>query len=106
MNFIPPTAEQRRSFDEDGLLAPPNAMSAETVAYFQAITGLFAYFSLQLGDPVWRGKNVLDFGGSIGSILREPGSTIDEERYWCLDVNREAIERGAADYPKSHWVFL
>jgi len=105
MNFTPLTAEQRRSFDEDGLLAPPNAMSAETVAYFQALTGLFTYFSLQLGDPVWRGKNVLDFGGSIGAILRDPRSTIDEERYWCLDVNREAIERGEADYPKSHWVF-
>jgi len=93
MNFTTLTAEQRRSFD------------AETVAYFQALTGLFPYFSLQLGDAVWRGKNVLDFGGSIGSILRDPGSTIDEERYWCLDVNREAIERGEAAYPKAHWVF-
>jgi hypothetical protein len=105
MNFTRPATEQRRSFDEDGSLAPPNALSAETAAYFSAITGLFTYFSLQLGDPVWRGKNVLDFGGSIGAILRDPDSTIDEERYWCLDVNREAIERGKADYPKAHWVF-
>ena len=71
MDFNPLTAEQRRSFDDDGLLAPPNAMSAETVTYFQAIAGPFTYFSLQLGDPVWRGKNVLDFGGSIGAILLE-----------------------------------
>src|SRR5262245_51597212 len=105
MNFTPPTTEQRRSVDEDGLLVEPNALSEETVAHFQAMTGLFTYFSLQLGDPVWGGKNVLDFGGSIGSFLRDPGSTIEEERYWCIDVNGEAIERGEADYPKSHWVF-
>lgn len=28
-------------------------------------------FSLRLGDPVWRGKHMLDFGGSIGAILLE-----------------------------------
>jgi hypothetical protein len=31
MNFIRLTAEQRRSFDEDGFLVAPNALSAETV---------------------------------------------------------------------------
>jgi ectoine hydroxylase-related dioxygenase (phytanoyl-CoA dioxygenase family) len=31
MNFTPLTAEQRRSFDEDGFLVVPNALSAETV---------------------------------------------------------------------------
>jgi hypothetical protein len=105
MNFTGPTTEQRRSFDEGGFLVAPNALPAETAAYFSAITGLFTYFSLQLGDALWGGKNVLDFGGSIGAILRDADSTIDEERYWCLDVNREALERGKADYPKAHWVF-
>jgi SAM-dependent methyltransferase len=50
------------------------------------------------------GKTVLDFGGSIGTLLRDSDSTTDEERYWCLDVNREALELGKADYPKAHWV--
>jgi SAM-dependent methyltransferase len=75
------------------------------VAFFSTRTGQFTYFSQQLGEPVWRGKNVLDFGGNIGNILRDPNSTIDEERYWCLDLDREALEQGKAAYPKAHWVF-
>ncbi len=103
-----PTTERRRYFEEGGdggARSAANALPAEMMARFSAITGLFTYFSIQLGDSVWRGKNVLDFGGSIGAILRDPDSTIDEERYWCLDVNKEAIERGKADYPRAHWVF-
>jgi hypothetical protein len=42
----------------------------------------------------WRGKNVLDFGGNIGNMLRDPNCTIDHERYWCLDVVEESIEKG------------
>ena len=41
------------------------------MAFFSMRTGLFTYFSLRLGDPVWRGKHMLDFGGSIGAILLE-----------------------------------
>ncbi len=67
--------------------------------------GQFTYFSLQVGEPVWRGKDVLDFGGNIGNILRDPNSTIDEERYWCLDVDRESVERGRQSYPQAHWLF-
>ena len=67
-------------------------------------TGQFAYFSQQVGDAVWRGKNVLDFGGNIGNILRDPSATIDEERYWCIDVDSESIERGKAMYPAAHWI--
>jgi hypothetical protein len=67
-------------------------------------TGQFAYFSQQVGDAMWRGKNVLDFGGNIGNILRDPSSTIDEERYWCIDVDQESVERGKAAYPKAHFV--
>jgi hypothetical protein len=47
---------------------------SKNVAFFSTRTGLFTYFSLRLGDPVWRGKNMSDFGGSVGAILleREP----------------------------------
>lgn len=67
--------------------------------------GQFTYFSLQVGEAVWRGKNVLDFGGNIGNILQDPNSTIDQERYWCLDVDKDSVEMGKASYPKSHWLF-
>jgi SAM-dependent methyltransferase len=66
--------------------------------------GQFTYFSEQVGETDWRGKNVLDFGGNIGNILKDPHSTIDEERYWCLDVIPQSIERGLAAFPRAHWV--
>jgi SAM-dependent methyltransferase len=75
------------------------------VAFVSTRTGQFTYFSLQLGEPVWRGKNVLDFGGNIGKLLQDANSAIDEERYWCLDLDKEALEQGKAMYPKAHWIF-
>jgi len=75
------------------------------VVFFSTKTGQFTYFSLQMGEAVWRGKNVLDFGGNIGNILRDPNSTIDEERYWCIDVVKDSIERGKQAFPKAHWYF-
>jgi hypothetical protein len=76
------------------------------MAFLSTKMGQFTYFSLQAGDPAWRGKNVLDFGGNIGNILKDPNSTIDHERYWCIDVVKDAIEIGKASYPQSHWVFF
>lgn len=75
------------------------------MTWVSAKMGQFTYFALQVGEPVWRGKRVLDFGGNIGNLLRDPNSTIAPEDYWCIDVDREALELGQAAYPKSHWVF-
>lgn len=75
------------------------------MAFFSSKTGQFTYFSLQLGQPDWRGKNVLDFGGNIGNMLRDPNCTIDQERYWCVDVVNESIETGQKLFPRSHWIF-
>jgi hypothetical protein len=75
------------------------------MAFLSLKTGQFTYFSQQLGERDWSGKNVLDFGGNIGNMLRDPNCTIDEERYWCIDVVRESIERGKETFPKSHWIF-
>jgi SAM-dependent methyltransferase len=75
------------------------------VAFLSTRTWQFTYFALQLGQHAWSGKDVLDFGGNIGNILRDPNSTIDQERYWCIDIVKEAIEKGKAAYPKSHWIF-
>lgn len=67
--------------------------------------GQFTYFAQQVGETAWQGKDVLDFGGNIGNILRDPNCTIEEERYWCIDVVRESVERGRMLYPKAHWLF-
>lgn len=67
--------------------------------------GQFTYFSTQLGETNWSGKNVLDFGGNVGNILRDPNSTIDPARYWCLDVDKDSIEQGRTSFPQSHWLF-
>ena len=75
------------------------------MAFLSTKTGQFTYFSLQLGNNDWRGKYVLDFGGNVGNMLRDPNSTIDEDRYWCIDVVRESIESGRVAFPKAHWIF-
>lgn len=67
--------------------------------------GQFAYFDTQLGHPIWKGKTVLDFGGNIGNILHHPESTIDHDRYWCIDVSKDAIEAGRKAAPAAHFVF-
>ena len=75
------------------------------MAFLSTKTGQFTYFAQQLGEANWRGKNVLDFGGNVGNILRDPDSTIDHERYWCIEVVRESIEKGKLEFPESQWVF-
>lgn len=76
-----------------------------TLAFLSTKLGQFAYFSQQVGEPNWSGKEVLDFGGNIGNILRDPASTIDQERYWCLDVVKDSIEQGKIAFPRAHWIF-
>ena len=67
--------------------------------------GQFAYFDTQLRSPIWKGKSVLDFGGNIGNVLHHPRSTIDEDRYWCIDVSRDAIAAGGKAAPAAHFIF-
>lgn len=68
-------------------------------------TGQFSYFAQQLGNWQWRGREVLDFGGNIGNILRDPSCTIDTKRYWCLDVVEASIAKGEERFPDAHWRF-
>ena len=75
------------------------------MAWVSRKTDQFTYFSLQVGEAISRGQKVLDFGGNIGNLLRDPNSTIEPEDYWCIDVDQEALDRGQARQPKSHWVF-
>jgi len=74
------------------------------VTFISNKVGQFTYFSQQLGRTDWSGKEVLDFGGNVGNILRDSNSTIDEARYWCIDVSKEAIEAGRTCFPKAHWI--
>ncbi|MFN2533450.1 MAG: class I SAM-dependent methyltransferase [Pyrinomonadaceae bacterium] len=76
-----------------------------TLAFLSTKFGQFTYFSQQVGNPSWRGKEVLDFGGNIGNILRDSASTIDHERYWCLDVVEDSIAKGKIAFPRAHWIF-
>ena len=48
---------------------------------------------------------MLDFGGNIGNILRDATSTIEHERYWCLDVGQDSIKQGKTAFPDAHWIF-
>lgn len=74
------------------------------MAFLDVKDGLFTYFSLQLGNADWRGKDVLDFGGNVGGLLHDPTNTVDQDRYWCIEVQKEAVELGKAKYPRAHWV--
>ena len=67
--------------------------------------GQFVYFDTQLRSPNWRGKSVLDFGGNIGNVLHHPKSTIDHEKYCCVDVSRDAIAVGRRIAPAAHFIF-
>jgi len=67
-------------------------------------SGQFSYFDRQLGHPPWRGKQVLDFGGSDGRLLLDPHCTIRPEDYTCLDVVREAQEEGRERFPAARWI--
>jgi hypothetical protein len=76
-----------------------------TTPFISKKLGQFTYFALQVGEADWRGKNVLDLDGNIGNILRDRNYTIDEDRYWCIDVVKESVEQGRAQYSRAHWLF-
>ena len=75
------------------------------MSFITSNDGQFAYFDAQLRSPNWKGKSVLDFGGNIGNVLHHPSSTIDEDRYWCIDVSRDAIAAGGKAAPAAHFIF-
>jgi SAM-dependent methyltransferase len=64
----------------------------------------FSYFNRQLGEPVWKGRKILDFGGNIGTFLASSGDNVDHDDYWCIDLNRAVVEEGRRTYPRAHFV--
>ena len=73
--------------------------------FLDARTDIFRYFAEILGESDWSNMDVLDFGGNIGGLVRDPNSTIQQAHYWCMDIVAEATERGRKDYPRAHWLF-
>lgn len=67
-------------------------------------SGRFAYFDKQLGFPRWSSKTVLDFGGNDGTLLPDSNGAIRPEKYYCVDVIREALDAGRGRFPEANWV--
>jgi SAM-dependent methyltransferase len=63
----------------------------------------FSYFDRLLGRPVWQGRKILDFGGNVGGFLLGADGNVAHEDYWCLDLNRGAIEQGHRALPRAHF---
>jgi len=76
------------------------------MSWISRARGQFAFFDSVLGKPDWKDKRVLDFGGNVGNLLRDPNCTIKPRNYWCIDVSRDAIQTGKRDFPDAHWFFL
>lgn len=66
--------------------------------------GRFFYFNKQLDYPDWSAKAVLDFGGNEGNLLLDHDCTIRPEKYYCVDVLKDALEEGRKRFPQAHWV--
>ena len=64
----------------------------------------FDYFDQQLGQPVWKGRKVLDFGGNVGGFLVSAGDRVNHDDYWCLDLNELVINQGRRTFPHAHFL--
>jgi len=47
---------------------------------------------------------VFDFGGSSGNLLYFSNGKILDKKYTCLDISKEAIEKGKDEFPNSTWI--
>ena len=63
----------------------------------------FGYFDKLLNAPDWKGSKILDFGGNVGGFLASAGCRVSHDDYWCLDLNRQALELGAEHFPHAHF---
>ena len=64
----------------------------------------FAYFDAVLHRPTWKGSKILDFGGNIGGFLVGANDSVDRENYWCVDVDKTAVELGRRNHINAHFI--
>jgi SAM-dependent methyltransferase len=93
--------QQRLSENAKHLFAPVNTFSWNLVSTRHT---QFPYFDELLGRPVWKGRKVLDFGGNVGTFLESAGGRVDQEDYWCIDLNPAVVAQGRQLYPRAHFV--
>lgn len=53
--------------------------------------------------PAVEGKSVLDFGGNRGNILFF-NPDIDRDKYTCVEVDKEPLEVGKAEFGTGNWI--
>jgi len=53
----------------------------------------YDYFNAILGEPDWRGKKILDFGGNVGGFLIGSPPEIKHHDYWCIEPDN-LLKRG------------
>ena len=93
--------DQRLSENARNLFAPTRTFPWNLVSTRRT---QFPYFDELLGHPNWKGRKVLDFGGNVGTFLASAAGKVDQEDYWCIDLNPAVIAQGRLVYPRAHFV--
>lgn len=83
------------------VFAPASAFSWNLVSTRRT---QFQYFDELLGQPNWKGRKILDFGGNIGTFLDSAGENVDHADFWCVDINPAVIAQGRSLFPRAHFV--
>ena len=64
-------------------------------------TNRFPIFKEIFGDI--KNYNILDFGGSSGNLLYFSQGEILENSYTCIDISKEATDKGQSEFPKARF---
>ncbi|MFT4924376.1 MAG: SAM-dependent methyltransferase [Phenylobacterium sp.] len=72
--------------------------------FFSGRVTQHAYFDQILAQPSWEDLKILDFGGNTGGFLQGAGERVEHRNYWCMDINKQVIEKGQQTYPNANFV--
>lgn len=73
--------------------------------YVHPYSPIYSYFDSQLSQPAWEQMNVLDFGGNVGNLLKDPKCKLPARNYTCLDVDQAPLEQGRELFPEARWIY-
>ena len=64
-----------------------------------------AFFDVMLSHPFWEELKISDIGGNCGNFLQDgiANGTVLPENYYCLDVDKSAIDYGVENFPQANW---